>query len=389
LYAKNTKVERYTMRISIGRKLGCRERLAITSSFATILAAAASIAGFFQASLDWKLTIGQSGREPISTQSAGYDAYLAASLARFESPLLPNTPLAPTAAVLAAATDTLMPTGASLPATETSRTDSTIALVAGTEAPGATPHPQAATEGPTMSPAPTALALDPASTPTLAAQAAPTITPLPPTNEEQADASQAEGAPVSENAPATVDAALAASVSAPADVAATTPTATAAATESLPTPTYVTTASPPTPTDVARSQQEIVSATIQQTISAPTLLKPEAGAKLTGKISFLWQWDGEPLPEGYAFDLLIWSEAEHQAHGGTNAHGVMAPGRSLETVVDLDYVEQITEQGEGVYYWTVVVVKQEPYERLGASGESRGFAYYRQEAPLESPTKSP
>jgi hypothetical protein len=121
----------------------------------------------------------------------------------------------------------------------------------------------------------------------------------------------------------------------------------------------------------------------------PMLLSPEPDAQLQGGVHFQWQWDGEPLPEGLAFDLLIWSEAEHQEHQGTGAYGVIETDPTLERDVDLDFVETIIEHGGGTYFWAVIVVQEGPYERVGALGETRPFTYVVPDPPAEPTTQSP
>lgn len=122
---------------------------------------------------------------------------------------------------------------------------------------------------------------------------------------------------------------------------------------------------------------------------APILLDPEPGAQLESEVHFQWQWDGHPLPEGLAFDLLIWSEAEHQEHQGAGAYGVVETDQSLECDVDLDYVQTIIEHGGGTYFWTVIVVQEEPYARVGTWGEKRPFTYKTPESPIEPWAQSP
>lgn len=117
---------------------------------------------------------------------------------------------------------------------------------------------------------------------------------------------------------------------------------------------------------------------------APVLLGPEPDGQLGGVTHFEWEWNGEPLPDGMAFDLLIWSEAEHKEHEGLGAYGVTEPHRALACDIDLDYVQTIVENGGGPYFWTVVVVQEEPYERLGAWGEKRPFTYLPPEPPAEA-----
>jgi hypothetical protein len=135
--------------------------------------------------------------------------------------------------------------------------------------------------------------------------------------------------------------------------------------------------------------QVVYSATTGYLFRAPTLLSPEPDAQLQSEVHFQWQWDGQPLPEGFAFDLLIWSEAEHQEHQGTKAYGVIDTDQSLERDVDLDFVETIIRHGGGTYFWTVIVVKEEPYERVGAWGEKRSFIYTQPEPPAEPTTQNP
>jgi hypothetical protein len=135
--------------------------------------------------------------------------------------------------------------------------------------------------------------------------------------------------------------------------------------------------------------QAVSSAPTGHPFQAPILLYPEPDAQLQSKVHFQWQWDGQPLPEGLAFDLLIWSEAEDQEHQGTGAYGVIETDQSLERDIDLDYVQTIIDHGGGTYFWTVIVVREEPYERVGAWGEKRPFTYTVPEPPAGPPTQSP
>jgi hypothetical protein len=135
--------------------------------------------------------------------------------------------------------------------------------------------------------------------------------------------------------------------------------------------------------------QVVPSATTDHPLQAPILLSPEPDAQLQGEVHFQWQKAGQPLPEGLAFDLLIWSEAEHQEHQGTGALGIIETDPSLERDVDLDYVQTIIDHGGGAYFWTVIVVQKEPYSRVGAWGEKRPFNYTVPEPPAEPSPQSP
>ena len=152
------------------------------------------------------------------------------------------------------------------------------------------------------------------------------------------------------------------------------------AAETNPTNTPMPPAPTPVPSATITATMEITAAVVPSTTTdhpfqPPVLLSPEPEAQLQGEIQFQWQRDGDPLPEGLAFDLLIWSEAEHQEHQGSAALGVIEIEPSLERDVDLDYVQSIMDHGEGTYYWTVIVVQKEPYERVGVWGENRPFTY--------------
>jgi hypothetical protein len=151
--------------------------------------------------------------------------------------------------------------------------------------------------------------------------------------------------------------------------------------------------SAPLTATVEITAQVVPSATTEHPLQAPVLLSPEPDAQLQGEVHFQWQKDGQPLPDGLAFDLLVWSEAEHQEHQGTGALGIAETDPSLERDVDLDYVQTIMDHGGGTYFWTVIVVQEEPYRRVGVWGENRPFTYVAPDATpeptAEPPTPSP
>jgi serine/threonine protein phosphatase PrpC len=122
---------------------------------------------------------------------------------------------------------------------------------------------------------------------------------------------------------------------------------------------------------------------------APVLLTPEAEAALSGEQTFTWQWDHEPLAEGYYFDLRIWSQDEEDA--GTEPQGVVAPTRDAQATFHLDEPEPLGKGG--IYYWGVVVVyKPDPGSNpviAGEWSEERPFTYQPPSAgsPKERPPK--
>jgi hypothetical protein len=121
-------------------------------------------------------------------------------------------------------------------------------------------------------------------------------------------------------------------------------------------------------------------------LPAPTLLVPVPEASLIGSGRFEWQWEGPPLTEDLFFDLRIWAEREDKA--GAEPRGAVELTRETGVDVTLRFVPAM-EFGEGLYYWTVVVVrKADPPEIVGEWGEKRWFKYY-EPTPTPTPTEEP
>jgi hypothetical protein len=105
---------------------------------------------------------------------------------------------------------------------------------------------------------------------------------------------------------------------------------------------------------------------------------------LVGWGHFEWQWDGPPLDAGHAFDLRIWSEREEKS--GVEPRGAVELTAGTSADVTLAFVPAM-EFGEGLYYWSVVVVtRTEPPQIAGEWAEKRWFKYYE---PTPTPTPSP
>lgn len=121
---------------------------------------------------------------------------------------------------------------------------------------------------------------------------------------------------------------------------------------------------------------------------APILTRPEAGVELSSEWRFEWQWNYAALPAGQAFDLLIWSEKETDLPRDSRS-GAITPWQETWVVVDVSKVKTVEENGEGIYYWTVIVVEVEPYRRIGQWGEERPFSYRAAVAPVATPTSGP
>jgi hypothetical protein len=114
------------------------------------------------------------------------------------------------------------------------------------------------------------------------------------------------------------------------------------------------------------------------------LVRPIPEDTLVDRARFEWEWGGQPLPEGYAFDLRIWSEREEKA--GVEPRGAVQTTRKTYSDVTLEFVPAM-EFGEGLYYWSVVVVRDTtPPTIVSPWGEKRWFIY---RFPTPTPTDTP
>lgn len=88
-----------------------------------------------------------------------------------------------------------------------------------------------------------------------------------------------------------------------------------------------------------------------------------------------------------AFDLRIWSEREEKA--GVEPRGAVELTKKTAVDVTLEFVPAVRDYGEGLYYWTVVVVlDSNPPQVVGEWGEVRWLLYY-EPTPTPTPTRKP
>jgi hypothetical protein len=98
---------------------------------------------------------------------------------------------------------------------------------------------------------------------------------------------------------------------------------------------------------------------------APVLLSPEEGATASDRVTFAWDWRGGPLPPNYGFEVRLWknNQADH--------YGAAAAVTTTRLDVNLEGAYGVSEGGTGRYYWTVAVVKLQPYQRVGLEAPAR------------------
>lgn len=74
---------------------------------------------------------------------------------------------------------------------------------------------------------------------------------------------------------------------------------------------------------------------------------------------FQWQPTG-PLPDGAAYEVVIWSQGEDPSH----ARGISPPTLARSLSLDVDVLSESGQFSDGTLLWTVLVVQKEPYLRL-------------------------
>jgi hypothetical protein len=88
---------------------------------------------------------------------------------------------------------------------------------------------------------------------------------------------------------------------------------------------------------------------------APKVQEPADGAELQGKQRFVWRWSHPALTGDYYFDLRIWHEDDN-GEPEESRLGAITLTKVLEAEVTLAGAPAIGKKGDGVYYWSVVVV---------------------------------
>jgi pilus assembly protein CpaE len=153
-----------------------------------------------------------------------------------------------------------------------------------------------------------------------------------------------------------------------------TPTQTATPTETPtnPAPTRAPTRPRPRPTPTAAAPA----------LKAPSLGAPGIGETRTGVVTFTWQPAGA-LPPGTAYEVVTWNAGEDPA----SARGVAATTTQTQLTADLDAIYRLGLVGGGNIYWTVIIVKTDPYVRVTqpAVNNSRLLTYQPPAGPDTTP----
>jgi len=86
---------------------------------------------------------------------------------------------------------------------------------------------------------------------------------------------------------------------------------------------------------------------------------------VSDRVTFVWDWRGGPLPPNYGFEVRLWKNDQ------TDHYGAAAAVTATRLVVNLEGAYGVSKGGTGRYYWTVAVVKLQPYERVGLEAPVR------------------
>ncbi len=100
-------------------------------------------------------------------------------------------------------------------------------------------------------------------------------------------------------------------------------------------------------------------------VSPPALLQPALNARLRGTAQFEWSPTGA-LPRGAFYEVVVWSPEQDP----NQAWGVAPPRITQSLKLNLDELFRSGRFREGSLYWTVLVVEQDPYQRLTQPAES-------------------
>lgn len=100
----------------------------------------------------------------------------------------------------------------------------------------------------------------------------------------------------------------------------------------------------------------------------PILTAPRDGAIVNdGDLPFSWKWPGPSLPKDYSFALRIWKE------GSTQHDRAALAGVTTSLTLNLLDIMVIQQNGQGRYYWSIVVVDKASGRVIGVESDPRMF----------------
>lgn len=139
-------------------------------------------------------------------------------------------------------------------------------------------------------------------------------------------------------------------------------------------PTEAPTLTPPAPPTIPPEPIETPAPTPAQPIPAlpPTLTDPPDGTAGQGVITFRWRPNG-PLPPGTGYEVVWWNPDEP----AQAARGLAAPTQDLSLQANIDVLFMSNQVPGDRFFWTVLVVSENPYVRLTQPQESPQHVFVR------------
>ncbi len=120
-------------------------------------------------------------------------------------------------------------------------------------------------------------------------------------------------------------------------------------------------------------------------VSPPALVSPDDGAAQRGVVQFEWLPAG-PLPEGAGYEVVWWNPDEPP----DAARGLAPPTQASSQELNIDALFLSNQVPSGRLFWTVLIVRLQPYARLTQPGQSpQHRLVYAAEAPVAPVVPAP
>lgn len=124
------------------------------------------------------------------------------------------------------------------------------------------------------------------------------------------------------------------------------------------TPTVAPAATAPKATTAATRATQPPAATPVPAVP-PVLVSPKDGESVRGAVIFTWQ-PGGPLPDGALYEVVWWGANERPS----DARGLAPATTKTQAKVNIDLMVSSGELKDNRLYWTVIIIRQNPYTRL-------------------------
>jgi pilus assembly protein CpaE len=112
-------------------------------------------------------------------------------------------------------------------------------------------------------------------------------------------------------------------------------------------------------------------AILQSSVSPPALTSPGYNEAVSGMVTFVWLPTG-PLPAGAKYEVVWWNTDE----APEAARGVAPPTTATSLAADLAPLHNAGQFRNAQVFWSVIVVRDAPYERLVSPADAERSALY-------------